>query len=198
MELTGLSTARLVERCRSEKPLVQCITNFVSMDLMANTLLAAGASPAMVRWARWGWHRRRGLVAPPPHAFIDANIPSPQAHSIGEAESFVELASALLVNVGTLSEDWVGGMKLAAVAAGRLRKPWVLDPVACGATLARSSVGVPDCDKWSDLSGYRMHLCARVSHCSHRRHHSIRHGTQPGPRPTCWAAPPLPSPAAAL
>jgi hypothetical protein len=26
---------------------LQCITNFVSMDIMANTLLAAGASPAM-------------------------------------------------------------------------------------------------------------------------------------------------------
>ncbi|XP_010532813.1 PREDICTED: hydroxyethylthiazole kinase [Tarenaya hassleriana] len=33
---------------RRRSPLVQCITNFVSMDLAANTLLAAGASPAMV------------------------------------------------------------------------------------------------------------------------------------------------------
>ncbi|KAJ0966571.1 hypothetical protein J5N97_023488 [Dioscorea zingiberensis] len=33
---------------RARSPLVQCITNFVSMDLVANTLLAAGASPAMV------------------------------------------------------------------------------------------------------------------------------------------------------
>ena len=29
-------------------PLIQCITNYVSMDFMANTLLAIGASPAMV------------------------------------------------------------------------------------------------------------------------------------------------------
>ena len=33
---------------RSAKPLTQCITNFVSMEIMASTLLAAGASPAMV------------------------------------------------------------------------------------------------------------------------------------------------------
>ena len=33
----------------AKKPLVHCITNFVSMDLMANTLNAIGASPAMVR-----------------------------------------------------------------------------------------------------------------------------------------------------
>ena len=38
----------LLKRLREEKPLVQCITNFVSMDIMANTLLAIGASPAMV------------------------------------------------------------------------------------------------------------------------------------------------------
>ena len=29
-------------------PLVHCITNYVSMDIMANVLLAAGMSPAMV------------------------------------------------------------------------------------------------------------------------------------------------------
>ena len=28
--------------------IVQCFANFVSMDIMANTLLAVGASPAMV------------------------------------------------------------------------------------------------------------------------------------------------------
>lgn len=33
---------------RSKPPLVQCITNYVAMNVAANTLLAAGASPAMV------------------------------------------------------------------------------------------------------------------------------------------------------
>jgi len=33
---------------RAEPPLVQCITNFVAMNIAANVLLAAGASPAMV------------------------------------------------------------------------------------------------------------------------------------------------------
>ena len=36
-----------LEILRSQCPLVQCITNYVSMDIMANTLLAIGASPAM-------------------------------------------------------------------------------------------------------------------------------------------------------
>ncbi|PKI46526.1 hypothetical protein CRG98_033083 [Punica granatum] len=38
----------LLSRVRQQSPLVQCITNFVSMDLMANVLLSAGASPAMI------------------------------------------------------------------------------------------------------------------------------------------------------
>lgn len=36
------------QRVREARPLTQCITNYVSMDIMANVLLAAGASPAMV------------------------------------------------------------------------------------------------------------------------------------------------------
>ncbi|CAB4001107.1 Hydroxyethylthiazole kinase, partial [Paramuricea clavata] len=40
--------ASLLQKLRSDCPLVQCITNYVSMDIMANTLLAIGASPAMV------------------------------------------------------------------------------------------------------------------------------------------------------
>ncbi|KAL1368091.1 hypothetical protein HN51_022206 [Arachis hypogaea] len=39
---------RLLSDVRAQSPLIQCITNFVSMDLMANTLLSAGASPAML------------------------------------------------------------------------------------------------------------------------------------------------------
>lgn len=38
----------LYQQIRATNPLVQCITNYVSMDIMANALLAIGASPAMV------------------------------------------------------------------------------------------------------------------------------------------------------
>ena len=44
--------ARAAAALRTGHPLVQCITNFVSMDLAANLLNAAGASPAMVHDAR--------------------------------------------------------------------------------------------------------------------------------------------------
>lgn len=40
--------AILLTEMRAASPLVQCITNYVAMDITANVLLAAGASPAMV------------------------------------------------------------------------------------------------------------------------------------------------------
>ena len=40
--------ASAVAAVREKAPLVHCVTNFVSMDLAANALLAAHASPAMV------------------------------------------------------------------------------------------------------------------------------------------------------
>ena len=38
----------LLKELRSQNPLVQCITNYVAMNIAANVVLAAGASPAMV------------------------------------------------------------------------------------------------------------------------------------------------------
>ena len=79
------------------------MTNYVSMDIAANALLAIGASPAMV-------------------------------HAPQEAEDFGAIADALVVNIGTLSADWILGMEAAADVAGRLGRPWALDPVGVGAT----------------------------------------------------------------
>jgi hydroxyethylthiazole kinase len=51
MAVTPAAIAAAVDAVRARSPLVHCITNFVSMDLAANTLLAAGASPAMIHAA---------------------------------------------------------------------------------------------------------------------------------------------------
>lgn len=45
---TSSEAAALVTSLRSACPLVMCIQNYVAMDVSANVLLAAGASPAMV------------------------------------------------------------------------------------------------------------------------------------------------------
>lgn len=96
---------------REQRPLVQCLTNYVSMDVAANVLLAAGASPAMV-------------------------------HTEEEAGEFAGLADAVYVNIGTLSPPWVQGMRAAVGAARERGRPWVLDPVAVGATGYRTSVAL--------------------------------------------------------
>jgi hydroxyethylthiazole kinase len=100
---------QLLEMMRTANPLVQCITNYVAMNIAANVLLAAGASPAMVSAEE-------------------------------EAGEFASFAGALTINIGTLSSDWIAGMKKAADAANAARKPWVLDPVAHYATAFRRRV----------------------------------------------------------
>ena len=47
-KVSAENAAKALAAVRENRPLVHAITNFVSMDLMANCLLAAGASPAMV------------------------------------------------------------------------------------------------------------------------------------------------------
>lgn len=48
VQTVASNAAALLDAVRQQAPLVQCITNYVSMDFAANVLLAAGASPAMV------------------------------------------------------------------------------------------------------------------------------------------------------
>ncbi len=99
-------TARLLGEVRRTSPLVQNITNFVSMDVAANVLLALGASPAMV-------------------------------HAPEETPEFVAFSRALIINIGTLSKQWVESMEVATTAAHAQGTPWVLDPVGAGATKFR-------------------------------------------------------------
>ena len=60
------------------------------------------------------------------------------AHAIGEVEEMVGLASALVINIGTLSEPWIDAMLRAGSEAGRRGIPVVLDPVGVGATTLRT------------------------------------------------------------
>jgi hydroxyethylthiazole kinase len=103
-----LHPGALLSEMRARAPLVQCITNFVAMNVAANVLLAAGASPAMVHDAR-------------------------------ESGEFARVAAALTINIGTLSPDWLEGMRAAARSASAAGRPWVLDPVAHFATDFRRS-----------------------------------------------------------
>jgi len=60
------------------------------------------------------------------------------AHALQEVEEMASVASALVLNIGTLSDDWVEAMLLAGRAANRAGAPVVLDPVGAGATSYRT------------------------------------------------------------
>lgn len=62
------------------------------------------------------------------------------AHAIEEVADMAAIASAVVVNIGTLDAHWVPSMRLALETAHRLGKPSVLDPVGAGATRYRNEV----------------------------------------------------------
>lgn len=62
------------------------------------------------------------------------------AHAVEEVEDMVKIASALVINIGTLSEKWIDAMFLAARKANELHIPIVLDPVGAGATPYRTEI----------------------------------------------------------
>lgn len=60
------------------------------------------------------------------------------AHAAEEVEDMVNIASALVVNIGTLSEPWVASMTMAARQAVKKGIPVIYDPVGAGATSYRT------------------------------------------------------------
>lgn len=60
------------------------------------------------------------------------------AHAHEEVEELVNIASASVINIGTIDGYWLRGMMSAAKAADEKNKPWVLDPVGAGATTYRT------------------------------------------------------------
>ena len=60
------------------------------------------------------------------------------AHAVQEVEDMASIAGALVINIGTLSEEWIRAMKRAAETAASKNIPIVLDPVGAGATFYRT------------------------------------------------------------
>src|SRR5215210_1834654 len=61
------------------------------------------------------------------------------AHAREEVEEMSGLASALVLNIGTLSAPWIDAMLAAGRAASERGTPIVLDPVGAGATRYRTA-----------------------------------------------------------
>jgi len=60
------------------------------------------------------------------------------AHALEEVADMTALASALVINIGTLNGEWVEAMALAMKAAKSKGIPIVFDPVGAGATIFRT------------------------------------------------------------
>lgn len=131
-------TANTLRQVRAAGPLVQCVTNYVSMDIMANVLIAANMSPAMAH----------GGVC-------------------NEAQEFAKIASGVNINLGTLDQDWAIGARAAAQVCKDMEKPWVLDPVGFGALSYRTGV-IKDLIKLSPTvlkgNASEMISCAKLTY----------------------------------
>ncbi|MCP4717928.1 MAG: hydroxyethylthiazole kinase [Desulfobacteraceae bacterium] len=60
------------------------------------------------------------------------------AHAENEVCDMVNIAGALVINIGTLSDPWITSMFKAAARAKELNIPIILDPVGVGATQYRT------------------------------------------------------------
>lgn len=101
-----VNAAEVLEKVRTEKPVIHHLTNWVTIYDCANIVKVFGASPVM-------------------------------AHAKEEVADMAGIASALVLNIGTLTADFVLAMKLAAIAANRKGIPVILDVCGAGATKFR-------------------------------------------------------------
>ncbi|NNG19771.1 hydroxyethylthiazole kinase [Naumannella sp. ID2617S] len=99
--------SEVVAAVRDRRPLVHCLTAAVTMNFVADALLAAGARPMMTE-------------------------------TEAEAPTLATAADAMLINLGSLSDDGAAGIPAAARVAVERGLPWVLDPVAVGLAPVRT------------------------------------------------------------
>ncbi len=73
------------------------------------------------------------------NALLSIGASPVMAHAKEEMKEMVSIASALIINIGTLSEKWIEAMHIAGKAAKERDKPVILDPVGAGATSLRTN-----------------------------------------------------------
>ena len=96
-----------VTKIKKINPLILNLTNYVTMDFVANGLLCLGASPII-------------------------------SQASPEIEDLLQIASALVINLGTLDDKFISLCEHACYIANQLKKPIILDPVGAGATRYRT------------------------------------------------------------
>lgn len=71
------------------------------------------------------------------------------SHAVEEVEEMVSMARSLVLNIGTLSSQWIEAMVKAGRQARKKSIPIVLDPVGSGATRFRTAAAERLCDEAS-------------------------------------------------
>lgn len=74
------------------------------------------------------------------NALLSIGASPVMAHAKDEVAEMTGIASALVINIGTLDADWVDSMLIAGKTALERQIPIVLDPVGVGATSYRTCV----------------------------------------------------------
>lgn len=98
----------LVMNIKSHQPLIIQVTNYVTMDFIANGLLSLGACPMMME-------------------------------STQEITDLLRISSAVVINIGTLTDAFVERCEHVCREANRLGIPIILDPVGAGASHYRTN-----------------------------------------------------------
>lgn len=81
------------------------------------------------------------------NALLASGASPVMAHAREEVEDMASIASALVINIGTLSPHWVEAMLMAGRRASDRSIPVILDPVGAGATPYRTSAALEILDE---------------------------------------------------
>lgn len=101
----------MLQSLKENRPLILNITNYVTMDFIANGLLSLGASPIM-------------------------------ANAQNELEDLIRIAQGVVINIGTLNDEFIALCHKACSIANTMGKPIILDPVGAGASEYRTETCV--------------------------------------------------------
>ena len=71
------------------------------------------------------------------HVLIAAGASPIMSAAPEETADLAGFSGALVVNIGTLTRDWIEGARAAVRGARAAGRPWILDPVGVGATAFR-------------------------------------------------------------
>lgn len=74
------------------------------------------------------------------NALLAAGASPIMAHARPEIKQIVDIAGAVVINIGTPDEYWSDAMLVAAEHASSAGRPWILDPVGAGATSYRDEL----------------------------------------------------------